>query len=170
MTRSNAVPALVLAALLLGACSGSAFSTSEIAPAPPSRLRAKQAEEQRYLALMARADKIDGIPKLDNVLAQTRTQIEQLTGQVNSIRTRTQYATIGVTVATSTGVTPPTPVTGWDPARSAALAVAALTALLRVAADVAIWAFVLGTLPNLTALVLWVVLRRRRRTALTPHA
>ncbi|MSQ37403.1 MAG: DUF4349 domain-containing protein [Chloroflexi bacterium] len=308
MTRSNAVPAFVLAALLLGACSGSAFSTSEIAPAPPlggfavdaargapttiaekgqvaaapapqpagvagqpipvplafesdraliltasvalqakdpwqisdraqavaialggdviglpqagsgdkpsatltlrvpaarfndalrqlrdldaevlssnvdgkdvtdqfvdlqARLRAKQAEEQRYLALMARADKIDDLLKLDNVLAQTRTQIEQLTGQGNSIRTRTQYATISVTVATSTAVTPPTPVTGWDPARSAALAVAALTAFLRVGADLAVWASVLGTVPALMALVLWVVVRRQRRTALTPHA
>ena len=135
-----------------------------------ARLRAKQAEEQRYLALMSRADKIDDILKLDNVLAQTRTQIEQLTGQVNSIRTRTQYATISVSVATATVVIPPTPVTGWDPARSAALAVAALTALLRVAADLAIWALILGTVPALMALVLWAVVRRQRRTALTPHA
>ena len=134
-----------------------------------ARLRAKQAEEQRYLALMARADKIDDILKLDNVLAQTRTQIEQLTGQVNSIKTRTQYATITVTVATAiTVVTPIPPVTGWDPARSAALAVAALTALLRVAADLAIWALILGTVPALAALALWLAFRRQRRRPPVP--
>src|SRR5262249_42575168 len=49
-----------------------------------ARLKAKQDEEQRYLALLARADKIDDILKIDAVLAQVRTQIEQLTGQVNS--------------------------------------------------------------------------------------
>ena len=134
-----------------------------------ARLRAKQAEELRYLALMAKADKIDDILKLDSVLAQTRTQIEQLTGQVNSIKTRTEYSTIVVTIATAAVITPPTPAAGWDPARSAALALAALTALLRVGADLAIWGLVLGTLPAIAGLALWAAVRGRRRPA-TPVA
>lgn len=134
-----------------------------------ARLRAKQAEEQRYLVLVARAEKIEDILKLDNVLSQTRTQIEQLTGQINSIKSRTTYATIVVTIATAAVVTPPPPAAGWDPARSAALALAALTALLHVAADLAIWTLVLGTLPAIAGLALWVVVRGRRRPA-TPTA
>ncbi|MDO8562815.1 MAG: DUF4349 domain-containing protein [Candidatus Limnocylindria bacterium] len=134
-----------------------------------ARLRAKQAEEQRYLVLLARAEKIDDILKLDSVLAQTRTQIEQLTGQINSIKSRTEFSTIIVTIATAAVAPPPVPAAGWDPAQSAALALAALTALLRVAADLAIWTLVLGTLPAIAGLALWVAVRGRRRAA-TPTA
>src|SRR6266540_377400 len=40
-----------------------------------ARLTAKKAEEARYLALLARADKIEDILKIDAVLSQVRTQI-----------------------------------------------------------------------------------------------
>src|SRR5207245_653555 len=49
-----------------------------------ARLAAKQVEEQRYLALLARATTVDEILKVDAALGVVRTQVEQLTGQINS--------------------------------------------------------------------------------------
>ena len=48
-----------------------------------ARLTAKQAEEARYNALLVRANTIDEILKIDSALSNVRTQVEQLTGQIN---------------------------------------------------------------------------------------
>jgi len=129
-----------------------------------ARLRAKQAEEQRYLALLARAERIEDILRIDQSLAQVRTQIEQLTGQVNSIKTRTTFSTISISV-TPLGVLPSDPKV-YDPTRTVERAIAALGVMLRVVADLAIWMLVFGWIP---LLILGVAfgLQRTRRTATT---
>lgn len=126
-----------------------------------ARLAAKQGEEQRYLALLTRADKIDDILKIDQALGSVRTQIEQLQGQVNSISSRTQFSTISVSI-TPVAAPLPTPGTAWDPARTIALAVAALTTLLRGLADLAIWLLVLGWIPLLALALAYAIARGRR--------
>jgi hypothetical protein len=131
-----------------------------------ARLAAKQAEEQRYNALLARAATIDEILKIDNALASVRTQIEQLQGQVNSISSRTQFSTITVSIASAAApvVTPPSP--AWDPAKTASLAFATLASILRGFADLAIWMLVFGWIP-LIALAIALVLTRGRRAVRT---
>ena len=127
-----------------------------------ARLAAKQAEEQRYLALLARPDnKIDDILKIDAVLGTVRTQIEQLQGQVNSIDKRTQFSTITVAISPVAAIVSPTPST-WDPARTVITAVATLAIVLRGLADIAIWMIVFGWIP-LLALAVALVLSRGRR-------
>jgi hypothetical protein len=132
-----------------------------------ARLAAKQAEEQRYNALLTRAATIDEILKIDSALSTVRTQIEQLQGQVNSISARTQFSTITVSIGSAIApvVTPPT--SAWDPAKTATLAFATLAALLRSFADIAIWMLVFGWIP-LLALALALILTRGRRTLRTP--
>jgi hypothetical protein len=131
-----------------------------------ARLRAKQAEEQRYLALLPRAEKIEDILKIDQALAEVRTQIEQLTAQLNSIRSRTDFSTIAMsitplaTIATSTGP--------YDPAKTMERALAALTALFRVFADLAIWALVFGWIPLLVLAAVFAAQRSRRIIPTTP--
>jgi hypothetical protein len=128
-----------------------------------ARLAAKQAEEQRYNALLTRATTIDEILKVDSALGTVRTQIEQLQGQVNSISARTQFSTI--TVSISPAIAPVvTPTSTWDPAKTATLAFATLAAVLRGFADIAIWMLVFGWIP-LLALAVAVVLSRNRRVA-----
>ena len=134
-----------------------------------ARLRAKQAEEQRYLALLARAEKIDDILRIDQALSSVRTQIEQLTCQVNSIKTRTQFSTITVSITPLTPQPIPTDPRAYDPAKTFAVAFAALAALFRVVADAAIWALVFGWLP-LLAFAIAAALARARRTLTTPAA
>ncbi|SRR6266542_1206047 len=131
-----------------------------------ARLAAKQSEEQRYIALLARADKIDDILKIDQSLSVVRTQIEQLTGQINSISARTKYSTITVAITPASAVTSPDAKPAWDPGRTVAQAIAALAVLLRAGADLAIWLLVFGWIP-LLALAVALGLTRARRPART---
>jgi hypothetical protein len=131
-----------------------------------ARLVAKQAEEQRYNALLTRANTIDEILKIDSALSNVRTQIEQLQGQVNSISSRTQFSTITVSIAPTVVPVGSTP-GAWDPAKTIAQALATLAAVLRGLADVAIWMLVFGWIP-LLALALALILTRGRRTLRNP--
>lgn len=131
-----------------------------------ARLRAKQAEETRYLALLARADKIEDILRIDQVLNAVRTQIEQLTGQLNSMKSRTTFSTISLSIVPA-GVVPLGDPKVYDPSKTVERAVAALGAMLRVAADLAIWLLVLGWLPLLLLGAVFTALRYRRQTTAT---
>jgi len=112
-----------------------------------ARLAAKQSEEQRYLALLARADKIDDILKIDQALTSVRTQVEQLTGQINSIAQRTKFSTITVSISPASAVITVDPKPAWDPSRTVTAALASLALLLRGVADLAIWLLVFGWIP-----------------------
>jgi len=133
-----------------------------------ARLRAKQAEEQRYLALLARADKIEDILRIDQSLNSVRTQIEQLTGQLNSMKSRTTFSTISVSV-TPAGLAPLTDPKVYDPTRTVERAIAALGIMFRVVADLAIWLLVFAWIP-LLVLAAAVAARRFRRPMITPSA
>jgi hypothetical protein len=126
-----------------------------------ARLSAKLAEEQRYNALLVRANTIDEILKIDSALANVRTQIEQLQGQVNSISARTQFSTITVSISPAV-VAVSAPTSAWDPSKTVAQALATLAAVLRGLADVAIWILVFGWIP-LLALAIVLILTRGRR-------
>jgi len=132
-----------------------------------ARLAAKQAEEQRYLAILTKANTIDEILKVDASLSNVRTQIEQLTGQINSIKQRTDYSTISMSIATIAVLPGDTTTKAWDPAKTVTRALAALGAMLQVFADVVIWLFVFGWLP-LLALAALVLVTRARRPAAPP--
>ncbi|MBI2983020.1 MAG: DUF4349 domain-containing protein [Chloroflexi bacterium] len=132
-----------------------------------ARLTAKKAEEQRYLALLARAEKIEDILRIDSVLSQVRTQIEQLTAQVNSIKARTTYSTIAVQISPVGPLPVPAPdPKAYDPSKTVERAVTALVSVLRYATDAAIWALVFGWIP----LVLFglVLLMSRTRARMAP--
>jgi len=126
-----------------------------------ARLKAKQDEEARYLALLAKADTVDNILKIDQVLSSVRAQIEQLQGQLNALKNRSTMATITASLSTAGIVASPLD-TGWQPQRTFQTAIAALGGLMRVFADVAIWALVWSWIPLLALGALFVVTRRAR--------
>ena len=129
-----------------------------------ARLRAKRAEETRYLALLARADKIEDILRIDQSLNSVRTQIEQLTGQLNSMKSRTTFSTISLSIA-PTGVIPVGDPKVYDPSKTVERAIAALGVMLRVAADLAIWLLVLAWIPLLLLGGVVAAQRARRQPA-----
>jgi hypothetical protein len=126
-----------------------------------ARLKAKRDEESRYLALLAKADTVDEILKVDQVLSTVRAQIEQLQGQLNALKNRSAMATITASVSTVPILTNPID-TAWQPQRTFQTAVAALGSMLRIVADVAIWALVWSWIPLLALGVLFLVTRRVR--------
>jgi acetolactate synthase small subunit len=129
-----------------------------------ARLRAKQAEEQRYLALLARAERIEDILRIDQALASVRTEIERLTGQLNAIRSRVDFSTISVAIAPLVAGGPAEP---YDPARTAERALAALLIFLRFAADAAIWVLVFGWIPLAALGLSFGISRLRARPSAT---
>src|SRR5437868_6707307 len=130
-----------------------------------ARLAAKQAEEQRYIAILNRANTIDDILKVDASLSNVRTQIEQLTGQINSIKQRTDYSTISMSISTIAVLPGDTSTKAWDPAKTVTRALAALGAMMQVFADVVIWLVVFGWLPLLALAAVVFATRMRRPTA-----
>jgi hypothetical protein len=133
-----------------------------------ARLTAKQAEEQRYLAILNRANTIDEILKVDASLGNVRTQIEQLTAQINSIKNRTEFSTISMSISTLSILPGDTTGKVWDPAKTVGRALAALGAMLQVFADAVIWLIVFGWLPLLAFAA--VVFAARMRAPAAPAA
>ena len=133
-----------------------------------ARLTAKQAEEQRYLAILARANTIDEILKVDASLGNVRTQIEQLTAQINSIKGRTEFSTISMSISMISLLPGDTAAKTWDPAKTVGRALAALGAMMQVFADAVIWLIVFGWLPLLA--LAGVVLAARMRRPAAPTA
>ena len=133
-----------------------------------ARLTAKQAEEQRYLAILNRANTIDEILKVDGSLGNVRTQIEQLTAQINSIKQRTDFSTISMSISTLSALPGDTTSKVWDPAKTVGRALAALGAMMQVFADALIWLIVFGWLPLVAfAAAMIIAARMRRPTAPT---
>jgi hypothetical protein len=132
-----------------------------------ARLTAKQAEEQRYIAILNRANTIDEILKVDASLGSVRTQIEQLTAQINSIKGRTEFSTISMSISTLSVLPGDTTSKAWDPAKTVGRALAALGAMMQVFADVVIWLIVFGWLPLIAFAVLIFAARMRRPAAPT---
>jgi hypothetical protein len=131
-----------------------------------ARLVAKQAEEQRYLQLFPQAKTVDETLKIDAALGNVRVQIEQLQGQINLIKNRTDFSTITMSIAPI--VTVPAETTGaWDPSKTFAKAIAALSVFFRFAADVAIWLLVFGWIPLIALAIALAAARMRRPTATT---
>lgn len=130
-----------------------------------ARLVAKQAEEQRYLQLFPQAKTVDETLKIDAALGNVRTQIEQLQGQINLIKNRTEFSTI--TMSITPIVTVPAATGGaWDPAVTFAKAIAALSVFFKFAADLGIWLLVFGWIP-LIGLALALAATRVRRPGVT---
>ncbi|HKC92277.1 MAG TPA: DUF4349 domain-containing protein [Candidatus Limnocylindria bacterium] len=132
-----------------------------------ARLTAKQAEEQRYVAILNRANTIDEILKVDASLGSVRTQIEQLTAQINSIKNRTDFSTISMSISTLSVLPGDTTTKAWDPSKTVGRALAALGAMMQVFADVVIWLIVFGWLPLIAFAVLIFAARMRRPAAPT---
>ena len=126
-----------------------------------ARLTAAQALEQRYLQILAQAKTVDEILRVESTLASTRTQIEQLKAQQKSLNDQVSYSTISLSVSSVPVLISGDPKPLWDPSKTFDRAVAALTVLMRTAADVAIWLFVLGWIPLLLLAIAFAATRLR---------
>lgn len=114
-----------------------------------ARLASKQREEQQYLSLLSQARTVDDTLKISQALAKARTEIEQLTGQLNSLKGRVDYSTITVTIDNLADLTTQS---AWQPVRTAAQALVALVSVLKFLGDLVIWLVIVGWVPALLIL------------------
>ena len=111
-----------------------------------ARLTSKKREEEQYLSLLSQARSVDDTLKVSQALGDVRTEIEQLTGQLNSLKGRVDYSTITVTIDNVADLTSQS---AWQPARTAVEALVALVSLLKFLGDLAIWLVIVGWVPAL---------------------
>lgn len=130
-----------------------------------ARLSSKQREEQQYLSLLTQAKTVDDTLKVSQALARTRTEIEQLQGQLNQLTGRIDYSTITVTIDNVADLTTQS---AWQPARTVAQALVALVSLLKLLGDLVIWTVIVGWVPALLVAAA-VQLRRLYRRRYPPR-
>jgi hypothetical protein len=111
-----------------------------------ARLTAAQAEEQSYLDILKKSGSIQDTLAVTQQLAQVRTTIEQLQGQMRYMNDQTSYATLSITLTEEAKVEVPTKV--WKPLETFNLALRGLVQSLQDLADAFITAgvFILGLL------------------------
>ncbi len=140
-----------------------------------ARISNLEASEAQYRALLSRAQKIEDILSVQSRLDQVRGEIEQLKGQLKSVSSQADLATLTVTLTPR-----PQPVqqasSTWDPGAIASQAVAAVLEIAQAVASGAIWLAIVG-LPILVVLFLILaallrlgVFRRPVRSAEPPVA
>lgn len=143
-----------------------------------SRLAALEETQRRYMALLADADTIESILRLESELTSVRTQIESIKGRQNYLTEMTAFSTITVTLRPVDGVQEEEPddefsiarifQSAWD--RSSG----ALEGLAEVTIVLAIFAAFFAPLAALVYLIYRfgrrMVARQRAAAATTPRA
>jgi hypothetical protein len=130
-----------------------------------ANLRNLRASEERVLALMERAARIEDVLSLQRELTGIRGQIERLEGRKRLLENRADLATISMRLTE----TSPTRATGWNPLETFGEAWATLARASERIASAAIWILVFFPLWGIPALAVWWLSRHRsgRRTATT---
>ncbi len=137
-----------------------------------AQLRNLQASEAQYLEFMKRANTIDEVLKVQQQLTAVRGQIERIQGRINYLDRRADMATITLSlVPPSAGTHQPgdlsNPIDAAIEAWYASLQFLSYAASLAVTIIVFFW----WAIPPLALLVLWIMMRvRRRRAPSTPSA
>lgn len=128
-----------------------------------SRLRNKQSGESRLLSHLEKSAELKDTLELERELSRVRGEIEQLQGQLNLLKSRTDLATVTVTLFERQGYTPPTkPTFGtqisrtWDGSWQALLSFVQTLALIGV--GLAPWLAVMA----LIVIPVWLVARLRK--------
>ena len=120
-----------------------------------ARLRNKQQQEQRYLELLGDAQSVDEVLAVERELERIRVEIESMQGRIQFLESRTDFASITVTVTEP--VTPQWAGVAWDLLLQdmVQVLVDSLQGMLLFLSAILPWAV-------LVIIVLWLLLRRRR--------
>ncbi|MBN1661026.1 MAG: DUF4349 domain-containing protein [Anaerolineae bacterium] len=142
-----------------------------------SRLTNLEATRDRIREFLDKAETVEEALKVNEQLSQVEAQIEEIQGRMNYLSDRAAYSTITVHIIpdkptpTPSPTPTPTPVPAWNPGETLTSATGALTTILKALVEIGIWVLVvLVPLILPVALVVWLVLRRRRPAAAHPTA
>jgi len=101
-----------------------------------ARLKAANAEEAQYLEILKSARSIEDTLNVTARLADVRSRIEALDGQMRHLNDQTSYATLQITMTEEARVEAPTRV--WKPSETLRLAIRALVVSLQALVDAVI--------------------------------
>lgn len=129
-----------------------------------ARLTAAKAQEAQYLIILESAETVGEVLAVEEHLASVRADIESFQGQINYLESRTDLATISVTISEETTAT--TGTNGkFDPIRDANSALALVILLGQHALSAAIWILIVGAAIGIPVAMIfgmyWLVARRR---------
>lgn len=102
-----------------------------------SRLKALRESEKRILKMLSEAEDLETVMKLENELANRRSEIERYEGRLRYLRERTTFCSINLTITEFRIVA--TPPETWTAVKVVADAWRELVKVLRVLATVGIW-------------------------------
>lgn len=127
-----------------------------------ARLKNARAQEKAYLAILARANTVEDILKVQRELGNIRGQIESLEGRLKYLENRISFSTISVTLEEDAAVQIPTK--KFKPFSAAKHAVTALVNAFQSIIVSIIWIVILGLgLAIPAAFIVWVIYRLVRR-------
>ncbi|HET6456824.1 MAG TPA: DUF4349 domain-containing protein [Armatimonadota bacterium] len=126
-----------------------------------SRLRNLNREEQAFLVVMGKANKVTDILAVENELSRVRGQIEQATGRMKYLQNQVALATI--TVQLTEPMPAVTKIVNWDVFMTAKGAANALQVVFRKILSIVIWAVVFIPFWALVGLVIYGGKRYARR-------
>jgi uncharacterized coiled-coil protein SlyX len=150
-----------LAALVLSESSNAEDVTAQFVDLN-ARLKAAQAEEAQYLAILKQAKTVEDTLKVTDYLSQVRSRIEQMQGQLRYLTDKTDYATLNLTLTEETRIEVPTRT--WKPLETMRQSFRALILALQSLADLLIGVVIFGLgflLP--LGLLLWLIYFALRR-------
>lgn len=129
-----------------------------------ARLIAAKAQEEQYLVILKDAKSVGDVLAVQEHLAQVRSDIESLQGQINYLSNRTSLATINVTVSEEPNATEASN-NKFDPTRDANSAIAMVITLGQNVLSALIWIAIIGGAVGIPvaiiALIVWLIARRR---------
>ena len=126
-----------------------------------SRLRNLSREEQAFLAVLGKANKVTDILAVENELSRVRGQIEQATGRIQFLKSQVDLATI--TVQLTEPMPAVTKIVNWDVFMTAKGAANALQVVFRKILSIVIWAVIFIPFWALLGLVIYGSKRYARR-------
>lgn len=128
-----------------------------------ARLRNKKSSEERLLSHLAKASELKDTLELEREISRVRGEVEQLQGQLNVLKNKSDLATVTVTLTERKGYVPPTkPTFGTLVSRTFFNSWQGLVTFGQALALIAValfpWLVVLG----IAWLIVWVFLRMQR--------
>ena len=126
-----------------------------------SRLRNLNREEQAFLVVMGKANKVTDILAVENELSRVRGEIEQATGRMKFLQNQVALATITVQISEPMPVV--AKIVKWDVIMTATGAANALQVVFRKIISIVIWAVVFIPFWALIGLVVYGSKRYARR-------
>lgn len=109
-----------------------------------AQLQALRATQAQLLTLLGKAQSVADTLAVQRELTTVDTQINQLVGRENYLKSHSAYSTIVVTIEPPAAATSPAQPASWQPAQVLTGALHALGVVARDLADAAIWLLVFG--------------------------